>query len=120
MKILRVLVVVHASLIPPETLEGHTAKEIEEWRTEYDVTSTLRTMGHEVRCVGVLDSLTELRTVISEWKPDVDCGSTNLIQYDHNPDFEQTHHTVIEELEPRCAPCHHKRHAKQEAAGVSQ
>jgi D-alanine-D-alanine ligase len=71
MKILRVLVVVHASLIPPETLEGHTAKEIEEWRTEYDVTSTLRKMGHEVRCVGVLDSLTELRTVISEWKPDV-------------------------------------------------
>jgi D-alanine-D-alanine ligase len=71
MKKLRVLVVVHASLIPPESLEGHTAKEIEEWRTEYDVTSTLRKMGHEVRCVGVLDSLTELRTVIAEWKPDV-------------------------------------------------
>ncbi len=71
MKKLRVLVVVHASLIPPESLEGHTAKEIEEWRTEYDVTSTLRTMGHEVRCVGVLDSLTELRTTIAEWKPDV-------------------------------------------------
>jgi D-alanine-D-alanine ligase len=71
MKKLRVLVVVHASLIPPETLEGHTAKEIDEWRTEYDVTTTLRQMGHEVRCVGVLDSLTELRTVIAEWKPDV-------------------------------------------------
>ncbi|HEU4626152.1 MAG TPA: hypothetical protein VFS52_15390 [Steroidobacteraceae bacterium] len=71
MKKLRVLVVVHASLIPPETLEGHTAKEIEEWRTEYDVTSTLRKMGHEVRCVGVLDSLTELRTIISDWKPDI-------------------------------------------------
>ncbi len=71
MKKLRVLVVVHASLIPPESLEGHTAKEIEEWRTEYDVTSTLRKMGHEVRCVGVLDSLTELRTVIAEWKPDI-------------------------------------------------
>jgi D-alanine-D-alanine ligase len=71
MKKLRVLVVVHASLIPPETLEGHTAKEIEEWRTEYDVTTTLRKMGHEVRCVGVLDSLTELRTVIAEWQPEV-------------------------------------------------
>jgi D-alanine-D-alanine ligase len=71
MKKLRVLVIVHASLIPPETLEGHTPKEIEEWRTEFDVTSTLRKMGHEVRCVGVLDSLTELRTVIAEWKPDV-------------------------------------------------
>jgi hypothetical protein len=50
----------------------------------------------------------------------VDCGSTNLIQYDHNPDYEQTHHTIIEELEPRCAPCHYKRHAKQTAAEGGQ
>jgi D-alanine-D-alanine ligase len=71
MKKLRTLVVVQASLIPPESLEGHTPKEIEEWRTEYDVTSTLRKMGHEVRCVGVLDSLTELRTTIADWKPDI-------------------------------------------------
>jgi len=71
MKKLRVLVVVHASLIPPETLEGYTEKQIEEWRTEYDVTSTLRKMGHEVRCVGVLDSLTELRTTIADWKPEI-------------------------------------------------
>ena len=42
MKKLRTLVVVHASLVPPESLEGHTDKEIEEWRTEYDVTTTLR------------------------------------------------------------------------------
>lgn len=71
MKKLRALVVVHASLVPPESLEGHTEKEIEEWRTEYDVTTTLRGVGHEVRCVGVLDSLTELRTAIGDWKPDI-------------------------------------------------
>jgi D-alanine-D-alanine ligase len=68
---LRTLVVVHASLVPPESLEGHTEKEIGEWRTEFDVTSTLRRIGHEVRCVGVADSLTELRHVIGEWQPDV-------------------------------------------------
>ena len=71
MKKIRVLVVVHASLIPPESLEGYSEKEVEEWRTEYDVTTTLRKCGHEVRCVGVLDSLTELRTEIAEWKPDI-------------------------------------------------
>jgi D-alanine-D-alanine ligase len=71
MKKLRALVVVHASLVPPESLEGHTEKEIEEWRTEYDVTTTLRRIGHEVRCLGVLDSLTELRTVIADWKPEI-------------------------------------------------
>src|ERR1700739_3043241 len=71
MRRLRTLVVVHASLVPPESLEGHSDKEIEEWRTEYDVTATLRKLGHEVRCVGVLDSLTELRSAIADWEPDV-------------------------------------------------
>ncbi len=71
MKKLRTLVVVHASLVPPESLEGYSDKEVGEWRTEYDVTSTLRASGHEVRCVGVLDSLTELRSAIADWKPDV-------------------------------------------------
>jgi D-alanine-D-alanine ligase len=71
MKKLRTLVVMHESLVPPENLEGHTEKEIEEWRTEYDVTTTLRKSGHDVRSMGVLDSLTELRTAIADWKPDV-------------------------------------------------
>ncbi len=71
MKKLRTLVVVHASLVPPESLEGHADKEIAEWRTEYDVTATLRQSGHDVRCLGVLDSLTEMRLAIKEWKPDI-------------------------------------------------
>jgi len=71
MRRLRTLVVVHASLVPPESLEGHSDKEIEEWRTEYDVTSTLRKLGHDVRCVGVLDSLTELRSAVADWEPDI-------------------------------------------------
>ena len=71
MRQLRTLVVVHASLVPPESLEGHSDKEIEEWRTEYDVITTLRKRGHDVRCLGVLDTLTELRSAIADWKPDV-------------------------------------------------
>jgi len=71
MKTQRALVVVHASLVPPESLEGHEEKEIDEWRTEYDVVSTLKAAGHSVRCVGVLDSLTELRAAIADWKPDL-------------------------------------------------
>lgn len=71
MKRLRTLVVVHSSLVPPDSLEGRSEKEIEEWRTEYDVISTLKASGHEVRCLGVLDSLTELRSAITDWKPDI-------------------------------------------------
>src|SRR5437016_13124796 len=71
MRQLRTLAVVHKSLVPPESLEGHSEKEIEEWRTEYDVITTLRKLKQHVRCLGLLDSLTELRSAIAEWQPDI-------------------------------------------------
>ncbi len=71
MKLSRVLVVLHPSLMPPESLEGQDPRSVEEWRTEYDVITTLRASGHEVRTLGVLDSLTELRSVIADWQPDI-------------------------------------------------
>ena len=69
MRKLRILVAVHESLIPPDSLEGQEEREIDEWRTEYDVVSHLKQVGHDVRCIGLLDSLTELRSTIQEWKP---------------------------------------------------
>ena len=71
MKKQRVLLLVHETLIPPETLEGFTEQQIEEWRTEYDVSTTLRAMGHEVRILGLGDNLAELRAAITDWKPDI-------------------------------------------------
>jgi len=46
----------------------------------------------------------------------VDCGATVLLQYDHVPEFEVTRHTVVEELQLRCAPCHQRRHRQDAAA----
>ena len=43
----------------------------------------------------------------------VDCGSTELLQFDHVPDFEESHRTVIDELEDRCRRCHSRRHRKR-------
>ena len=40
----------------------------------------------------------------------VDCGATTLLEYDHVPDFAQTGHTLVDELQLRCAPCHQWRH----------
>ena len=54
---MRVLVLVHEDLVPPDTLEGYSDKEIQEWKTEYDVITTLREMGHDVRTLGVRDDL---------------------------------------------------------------
>jgi D-alanine-D-alanine ligase len=71
MKSLRIMVVAHASLVPPDDLSGVAAARLDEMRTEIDVITTLKAMGHEVLVVGVLDSLTELRTVMTDWRPDI-------------------------------------------------
>ena len=52
---LRVLALVHRHLIPPDTIEDGTDIVSAPWRTEYDVISTLRAMGHEVQALGVHD-----------------------------------------------------------------
>ena len=71
MKRLRALVLVHSTLVPPNSLEGVSDKDVEEWRTEYDVISHLKGAGHEVRPIGISDSLSELRRAILDWKPDI-------------------------------------------------
>ncbi|HEX7116618.1 MAG TPA: hypothetical protein VF193_15940 [Steroidobacter sp.] len=71
MKPLRVLVLMHESLVPPASLKGYTDKEIDEFRTEYDVITCLEKAGHTVRALGLGDSLTELRAAITDWKPDI-------------------------------------------------
>jgi D-alanine-D-alanine ligase len=71
MKKLRILVMMHASLVPPEDPGGLTEAQVEDSRTELDVISTLRAAGHEVRPVGILDALGELRATLREWQPHV-------------------------------------------------
>src|ERR1700677_5342763 len=71
MRKVRALVLVHSTLVPPDSLKGSTEKEIDEWRTEYDVISHLKAEGHEVRPLGLSDSLSELRRAIIDWKPHI-------------------------------------------------
>ena len=71
MKKLRVQVLMHKDLVPPETLEGHTEKEILEWRTEFDVLSELKKLGHEVEPLGVIDDLGPIRWALANKKPHV-------------------------------------------------
>ncbi|MGH6671761.1 MAG: D-alanine--D-alanine ligase family protein [Xanthobacteraceae bacterium] len=71
MKNLRVLVLVHPDLMPPESSKGYTEQEINEWKTEYDVVKTLRRAGHDVAPLGVHDELKPIRDQIESWKPDV-------------------------------------------------
>lgn len=40
----------------------------------------------------------------------VDCGSTEFLEHDHEPAYEQSRRTVVNELRLRCWPCHRARH----------
>jgi D-alanine-D-alanine ligase len=84
---LRVIVLAHEDLIPPDTLEGVEDKEKELWRTEYDVISNLRSLGHEVWPVGVRSELGVIRQAIEERKPHI---AFNLLEeFDGYPLFDQ-------------------------------
>jgi len=71
MKRLRVLVLMHPDLVPPESSKGYSEQEINLWKTEYDVVTTLRAAGHEVRPLGVHDELKPIREQIESFKPDL-------------------------------------------------
>jgi D-alanine-D-alanine ligase len=87
MRRLRILVLMHPDFVPPDSTKGYSAREINEWKTEYDVVSTLRTAGHEVRPLGVQEELKPLRDEIEGFKPHV---VFNLLeQFHHEPVYDQ-------------------------------
>jgi D-alanine-D-alanine ligase len=91
---LRVLALVHRHLVPPETLPEGTDLVSAPWRTEYDVISTLRAMGHEVVALGVHDDLGDIRRASTEWKPHI---AFNLLEgFDDVAIFDQN---VVSHLE---------------------
>ena len=70
MRRLRILVLMHKDLVPPEQLNGQDLQTVE-WKTEYDVVSTLRKLGHEVTALGVKSDLEVIRGAVEQWKPHV-------------------------------------------------
>ncbi len=96
MKKLRILVLMHEDLVPPETMDGYSDKEILEWKTEYDVVTTLREMGHQTMPLGVSDDLAVLRKAIVGHKPHI---TFNLLEEFHGIEAYDRH--VVGYLELR-------------------
>ncbi len=91
---LRVLALVHRHLIPPDVVPEGTDLVSAPWRTEYDVISTLRGLGHDVQPLGVHDDLGDIRRASTEWKPHI---AFNLLEgFDDVTIFEQN---VVSHLE---------------------
>src|SRR5687768_12607807 len=101
---LRVVVLMHPSMVPPDNPEDYTEQQRYEWKTEYDVVTTLRELKHEVRPLGVADELTPIRKTIEEWKPDI---VFNLLEeFLGRQDFD--HHVVsfLELMQVAYTGCH--------------
>jgi D-alanine-D-alanine ligase len=71
LKALRVAVLCDRNLIPPEDISGKSEAEIASFRTELDVITALKDLGHEVDAVGVFDDLGQLRETLIDRKPHV-------------------------------------------------
>jgi D-alanine-D-alanine ligase len=70
MKKLRVLALMHESLLPPDDVKGVDLASAE-WKCEYDVVHTLRGLGHEVLPVGVAGDLGPIRDAVRDFKPQI-------------------------------------------------
>jgi D-alanine-D-alanine ligase len=88
MKKLRILVLTHPDLAPPDDLSTLSPKEQFEIKTEIDVITTLRGLGHDVLVLGVQWELRPIREAVEAFKPDI---VFNLLEefhgettYDHN------------------------------------
>ncbi len=71
MRRLRILVLMHPDCVPPDSSEGYSAAEVNVWKTEYDVVSTLRAAGHDVRPLGVQEEIRPVRDAIEGFRPHV-------------------------------------------------
>ena len=69
----------HDYMVPPEDVSGADLATVE-WKTEYDVTSTLVDLEHEVHQLGVKDDLGVIRQAIDDFSPDI---AFNLLEAFH-------------------------------------
>ena len=70
---LKVLVLIHEGLEPPESLDSFSDDELGKalWGAEFDVINTLREMGHIVEVQSVSDELKVIRQAIEKFKPNL-------------------------------------------------
>ena len=88
MKKLRILVLVPEGSVPPDSIKGIPDKELVNFKTEYDVISTLKKMGHECTVLGVHSDLGVIRRKINSFKPQI---TFNLLEEFHGVSVYDQH-----------------------------
>ena len=94
-KTLRILALVHEDLVPPEDASKVDVANAD-WKMEFDVTVTLKKLGHEVPVLGVGSDLGVIRKAIDDQQPHI---VLNLLEHFHGiPIFDQNVVSYLELL----------------------
>src|SRR5258705_10810360 len=102
---LRILMLIEEGLNPPDSTEGLSEEQIAPFKTEWDVWSALKKMGHEVQKLELHNELGAVRDAVSAFKPQI---AFNLMEgFRGNPIYD--HHVVsylelIEQPYTGCTP----------------
>jgi D-alanine-D-alanine ligase len=68
---LRVAVLTHEDLVPPESIGGLSEKEVQTFKREHGVVQALLELGHQVVVLGVSDDLVPIRRIVEDWHPHI-------------------------------------------------
>jgi len=99
---LRVLALVYEKLVPPGDAKEAEARTAE-WKTEFDVVTTLRALGHEVLPLGIGGDLRPIRKAVEEFKPHL---AFNLLEaFDDVAIWDQNVVAYLELLKVRYTGC---------------
>ncbi|MFH1728510.1 MAG: ATP-grasp domain-containing protein [Pseudomonadota bacterium] len=67
---LKILVLIGPNLTPPKDVQGYNLWKVP-WRTEYYVITTLKSIGHDVKVIEVIDDLSVIRKAKKEFEPHI-------------------------------------------------
>jgi len=100
---LRIMVLLTHELMPPDVIPEGVEKEKQPWRTEYDVITALKSMGHEVYPVGLQSDLAVIANAREQHKPHV---AFNLLEeFDGHALFDQHVVSYLELLKQPYTGC---------------
>jgi D-alanine-D-alanine ligase len=71
MRKLRVMVLMHEELVPPDDVADLSEAEVRDFKTERDVLWALGELGHERLKLGVRSDLAVIRQALQDFKPDI-------------------------------------------------
>jgi D-alanine-D-alanine ligase len=102
-KSLRILMLIEEGLTPPDSIEGLNEEQIAPFKTEWDVWSSLKKMGHEVQKLELHNELGAVRDAIGQFKPQI---AFNLMEgFRGNPIYDQHVVSYLELIEQAYTGC---------------